>query len=63
MYRQDVNQTIFEAIAGGVFQKAKNLDEIGNLMLGIEAAKYGFVKVDIQLASDEVLKKEKMYNL
>ena len=47
MYRQDVNQTIFEAIAAGVFQRAKNLDQVGNLMAGIEEAKYGIVKVDI----------------
>ena len=47
MYRQDCNQTIFEAIAGGVFQKAENLDEVGNLMVGIEESKYGLVKEEV----------------
>lgn len=31
-YRHLVNQRVFEAIREGVFQKAQNLDDIGNLM-------------------------------
>lgn len=62
-YRHDVNSVVLEAIVSGTFQKAKNLDEVPNLMQPLEEAKYGIIKEEVPLASDEVLKKSKIYNL